>query len=90
MSLIKKELDQKISFNAFKKQVLDDYRTIVESRECAILGRREVLSGKNPNAFEQMKGNTLEDVSKKEEKNPYDGRTKDAKAFLERMAKRNG
>ena len=46
MSLIKKELDQKISFNAFKKQVLDDYRTIVESRECAILGRREVLSGK--------------------------------------------
>ena len=39
-----------------------------------------------------MKGSTLEDVSKKENKvkNPYDGRTKDAKAFLERMAKRNG
>ena len=46
MSFIKKELDQKISFDAFKKQVLQDYKTIVESRECAILGRREVLSGK--------------------------------------------
>ena len=46
MSLIKKELDQKISFDAFKKQVLQDYKIIVESRECAILGRREVLSGK--------------------------------------------
>ena len=46
MSFIKKELDQKISFDAFKKQVLQDYKIIVESRECAILGRREVLSGK--------------------------------------------
>jgi len=46
MSLIKSEINQKISFKAFKKQVLQDYKTIVESRECAILGRREVLSGK--------------------------------------------
>mgnify|MGYP001430694531 FL=1 len=63
--------------------------TVGEAQSLVDLAR-EVLSGKNPNAFEQMKGNTLEDVSKKEEKNPYDGRTKDAKAFLERMAKRNG
>ena len=63
--------------------------TVGEAKTLVDLAR-EVLSGKNPNAFEEMKGNTLEDVSKKEEKNPYDGRTKDAKAFLERMAKRNG
>ena len=63
--------------------------TVGEAKTLVDLAR-EVLSGKNPNAFEQMKGNTLEDVSKKEEKNPDDGRTKDAKAFLERMAKRNG
>ena len=63
--------------------------TVGEAKTLVDLAR-EVLSGKNPNAFEQMKGNTLEDVSKKEQKNPYDGRTKDAKAFLERMAKRNG
>ena len=46
MNLLKTELNQKISFNAFKKQVLEDYKIIVESRECAVLGRREVLSGK--------------------------------------------
>jgi len=46
MNLLKTELNQKISFNAFKKQVLEDYKIIVESRECALLGRREVLSGK--------------------------------------------
>ncbi len=46
MNLLKTDLNQKISFNAFKEQVLQDYKIIVESRECAILGRREVLSGK--------------------------------------------
>ena len=46
MNLLKTELNQKISFNAFKEQVLQDYKIIIESRECAILGRREVLSGK--------------------------------------------
>ena len=65
--------------------------TVGEAKTLVDLAR-EVLSGKNPNAFEEMKGSTLEDVSKKENKvkNPYDGRTRDAKAFLERMAKRNG
>ena len=38
--------DLKISFEAFKKQVLEDYKIAVTSRECSILGRREVFSGK--------------------------------------------
>jgi len=46
MNLLNPELNQKLSFNAFKNQVLEDYKIIVESRECAILGKREVLSGK--------------------------------------------
>jgi TPP-dependent pyruvate/acetoin dehydrogenase alpha subunit len=40
------DLNQEISFDTFKKQVLNDYRTIVLSREASLLGRREVLSGK--------------------------------------------
>ena len=35
-----------INFKTFKAQVLSDYQTIVLSRECSYLGRREVLSGK--------------------------------------------
>jgi len=46
MSVINPEVNQKISFEAFKKQVLEDYKIIVESRECGLRGRREVLSGK--------------------------------------------
>ena len=38
--------DLKISFEAFKKQILEDYKIAVTSRECSILGRREVFSGK--------------------------------------------
>ena len=40
------EQDLKISFNAFKEQVLSDYKIAVTSRECSVLGRREVFSGK--------------------------------------------
>ena len=40
------DLNQEISFKTFKKQVLEDYRLIVTSREASLLGRREVLSGK--------------------------------------------
>lgn len=36
----------KISFSDFKKEVLNDYRIARISRECSVLGRREVLSGK--------------------------------------------
>ncbi len=35
-----------LSFDQFKKEVLDDYKTAVISRECSLLGRREVLTGK--------------------------------------------
>ncbi|UGU15614.1 transketolase [Sinomicrobium kalidii] len=35
-----------ITFNDFKTQVLHDYRIAVMSRECSVLGRREVLTGK--------------------------------------------
>jgi len=35
-----------ISFEAFKDEVLKDYRIALVSRECSLLGRREVLTGK--------------------------------------------
>ena len=35
-----------LSFDQFKKEVLDDYKIAVISRECSLLGRREVLTGK--------------------------------------------
>ena len=37
---------EKLSFEDFKKEVLSDYKIAVTSRECSILGRREVLTGK--------------------------------------------
>ena len=37
---------QEISFNEFKKEVLNDYKIAKISRECSLLGRREVLTGK--------------------------------------------
>ncbi len=36
----------KISFEAFKNEVLNDYKIAVISRECSTLGRKEVLTGK--------------------------------------------
>lgn len=35
-----------ISFDDFKEEVLNDYKIAVTSRECSLLGRREVLTGK--------------------------------------------
>ena len=35
-----------ISFEDFKTQVIEDYKLAVTSRECSLLGRREVLTGK--------------------------------------------
>ncbi len=37
---------QQISFNDFKTEVLNDYKIARVSRECSLLGRREVLTGK--------------------------------------------
>ena len=35
-----------ISFNQFKDEIIEDYRVAYTSRECSIIGRREVLTGK--------------------------------------------
>ncbi|RLD79881.1 MAG: transketolase [Bacteroidetes bacterium] len=35
-----------LSFAQFKKEVLNDYKTALLSRQCSILGRREALTGK--------------------------------------------
>ena len=35
-----------LTFEDFKKEVLNDYRIAIVSRECSLLGRREVLTGK--------------------------------------------
>ncbi|PZD79306.1 thiamine pyrophosphate-dependent enzyme [Mesonia sp. K7] len=35
-----------LSFEDFKQEVIKDYKTAVISRECSLLGRREVLTGK--------------------------------------------
>jgi len=37
---------QQLSFEQFKDEVLQDYKIAVISRECSLLGRREVLTGK--------------------------------------------
>ena len=40
------ETKKSISFEDFKAEVLNDYKIAVISRECSLLGRREVLTGK--------------------------------------------
>ena len=39
-------VDKDISYSSFKKEVLNDYKIAVTSRETSYLGRREVLTGK--------------------------------------------
>jgi len=39
-------LQEKLSFDNFRKEILKDYRAVCESREASLLGRREVLTGK--------------------------------------------
>lgn len=40
------ENPKKLSFQEFKNEVLTDYKTALVSRECSLLGRREVLTGR--------------------------------------------
>ncbi len=40
------QTSEDISFDEFRKQILHDYEIAVMSRECSVLGRREVLTGK--------------------------------------------
>src|ERR1700712_1738111 len=39
-------LQEKLSFEKFKEEILKDYRIVCESREASLLGRKEVLTGK--------------------------------------------
>src|SRR5438874_3405042 len=39
-------IDEKLSFNKFRDEVLNDYRIACISREASLLGRKEVLTGK--------------------------------------------
>ena len=41
-----KQKKKPISFDQFKEEILEDYRVAFTSRECSIIGRREVLTGK--------------------------------------------
>src|SRR6185369_17325152 len=40
------KMKKNISFEDFRKEVLDDYRLAVESRHASMIGRKEVLTGK--------------------------------------------
>ncbi len=40
------ENQQKLSFEKFREEVLNDYRVVCESRQASLLGRKEVLTGK--------------------------------------------
>ena len=42
----KPELTANITYEDFKKEVIADYKIAITSRECSLLGRREVLTGK--------------------------------------------
>jgi len=46
--MIKKAIEtpKKLSFQDFRKEVLNDFKIALISRECSLLGRREVLTGK--------------------------------------------
>lgn len=46
MQVASKPSSERLSFEDFKKGVLDDYRMVVASREASLIGRREVLTGK--------------------------------------------
>ncbi|MGB4843625.1 MAG: hypothetical protein WBP16_04110, partial [Ferruginibacter sp.] len=39
-------VQEKLSFDNFRNEVLKDYRFACESRETSLLGRKEVLTGK--------------------------------------------
>ena len=40
------DIKTEITFEDFKTDILNDYTLAVTSRECSLLGRREVLTGK--------------------------------------------
>ena len=44
--MIKEKNNTTLTFEDFKTEVLNDYRIAITSRECSLLGRKEVLTGK--------------------------------------------
>lgn len=44
--MIKEKNNSTLTFEDFKTEVLNDYKIAVTSRECSLLGRKEVLTGK--------------------------------------------
>jgi pyruvate/2-oxoglutarate/acetoin dehydrogenase E1 component/TPP-dependent pyruvate/acetoin dehydrogenase alpha subunit len=44
--MIKEKTDTTLTFEDFKTEVLSDYRIAMLSRECSLMGRKEVLTGK--------------------------------------------
>ncbi|MGB2313372.1 MAG: hypothetical protein ACPH4K_08115, partial [Flavobacteriaceae bacterium] len=46
MKIDNQESNSVLSFEDYKKQILEDYKVVFTSRQTSILGRREVLSGK--------------------------------------------
>ena len=44
--MIKEKTNTTLTFEDFKVEVLNDYTTAILSRECSLLGRKEVLTGK--------------------------------------------
>ena len=45
-SAIVRQTEEMLSYEDFKREVLNDYRIALQSREVSLLGRREVLTGK--------------------------------------------
>ncbi len=44
--MVQEKITASLSFEDFKVEVLNDYKIAVTSRECSLLGRKEVLTGK--------------------------------------------
>ena len=44
--MIQEKTTSALTFEDFKVEVLKDYATAIISRECSLLGRKEVLTGK--------------------------------------------
>ena len=44
--MIKEKTNTTLTFEDFKTEVLNDYKIAIKSRECSLLGRKEVLTGK--------------------------------------------
>ena len=43
--MIKEKTNSTLTFEDFKTEVLNDYKIAITSRECSLLGRKEVLTG---------------------------------------------